>query len=56
MMFGRHGRDFAGPRRSPVADPVVMKIRFAHTIGEPLPVVSSFVFHFTFWVSDHVST
>src|SRR5262245_50264725 len=25
-------------------------------MGEPLPVVSSFVFHFTFSVSDHVST
>ena len=46
----------AMPRFVPSAAPVVMKIRFAHTIGEPLPVVSSFVFHFTFCVSDHVST
>jgi hypothetical protein len=34
----------------------VRKIRFAHTIGEPFPVVSSLVFHFTFSVSDHLST
>src|SRR5215203_4260484 len=46
----------AMPRFVPSGAPVVMKIRFAHTIGEPLPVVSSLVFHFTFWVSDHVST
>src|SRR5687768_3902182 len=46
----------AMPRLSPLADPVVMKIRFAQTIGEPLPLVSSFVFHFTFSVSDHWST
>jgi hypothetical protein len=44
------------PRRVPSVDAVVRKIRFAHTIGEPLPGVSSFVFHFTFSVSDQVST
>jgi hypothetical protein len=46
----------AMPRRSPSADPVTRKIRLAHTIGEPLPVVSSFVFHLTFSVADHLST